>query len=291
MKKLAYLFFFLALFTSNAQNLSETNAFKTYWYAGKAEITSYNLEQARYGEIRNGHAVMIFVTEPFSKKHNTKADKNHSENTTVLKLNTTKKFNTGIYPYSIMTSTFVPVKNPKASLKISSSSQEWCGHEYIELTNKNNAYILHNFSYFQGESFTNKKISKNVILEDDIWSKIRLSPSTLPLGDFKALPSFVWLRFSHKEVTPYSATGTLKKGTEENTYTIHYPTLDRTLEIVFQSSFPFQITRFTETFYSGWGAKRKQMTSKATLKKTINIPYWQTNSNKDLYLRNELGIE
>ncbi len=34
--------------------------FKAYWYAGNAEITSYKLEQARYGELRQGKAVKIF---------------------------------------------------------------------------------------------------------------------------------------------------------------------------------------------------------------------------------------
>lgn len=43
--------------------------FKDYWYAGKAEITSYKLEQARYGELRDGKAVLVYVTEPFYQKH------------------------------------------------------------------------------------------------------------------------------------------------------------------------------------------------------------------------------
>ena len=33
-----------------------------YWYAGEAEITSYELNQARYGEIHKGKAVTVFVT-------------------------------------------------------------------------------------------------------------------------------------------------------------------------------------------------------------------------------------
>ena len=39
--------------------------FKGYWYAGKAEVSSYKLEQARYGEIREGNAVLVYVTEDF----------------------------------------------------------------------------------------------------------------------------------------------------------------------------------------------------------------------------------
>lgn len=290
MKALTYLFIGITsiVFSQNGTSNSE---FNTYWYGGKAEITSYTLEQARYGEVVKGHAVNIFVTEPFSEKYNTKADANSPENVTVLKMNATKKFNTGIYPYSIMTSSFLPVSNPTASLKISSSTQEWCGQEYIELLHKKDNFKLDNFSYFQGNSFRDKLIDKNTLLEDDIWSKIRITPHNLPQGNFMVLPSFVYLRFSHNTVKAYRATTKLIKGEQLNVYQIKYPSLDRTLEITFENSFPYKITRWTETYYSGWGANKKKLSTKATMIKTLNIPYWQKNKNKDLYLRQELGLE
>ena len=87
--------------------------FKDYWYNGEAEITSYKLEQARYGEMHDGKAVLVFVTEDFLPETQVKADHYEETNIPVLKLNATKKFNTGIYPYSIMQSTFYPVSNNK----------------------------------------------------------------------------------------------------------------------------------------------------------------------------------
>jgi hypothetical protein len=39
---------------SQAQEKPLTEEFKKYWYAGEAEITSYTLKQARYGEMRTG---------------------------------------------------------------------------------------------------------------------------------------------------------------------------------------------------------------------------------------------
>ncbi|MEM6772762.1 MAG: hypothetical protein AAF597_19445, partial [Bacteroidota bacterium] len=36
-----------------------------YWYEGKAEINTYRLEQARYGELHPGQVSMIFVSEDF----------------------------------------------------------------------------------------------------------------------------------------------------------------------------------------------------------------------------------
>ena len=46
---------------------SEESNFNKYWYAGEAELNSYTLSQARYGENHEGEAVLIFVTEDFSK--------------------------------------------------------------------------------------------------------------------------------------------------------------------------------------------------------------------------------
>ncbi len=98
--------------------------FKKYWYAGNAEITSYKLQQARYGELREGTSVLIYVTEPFLPEVQVKADGSNANNIPVLKLNATKKYLTGIYPYSIMSSTFYPVHDNQNALKTSLSVQE-----------------------------------------------------------------------------------------------------------------------------------------------------------------------
>jgi len=136
-----------------------SQAFKDYWYAGKAEITSYKLEQARYGEMRNGTAVLIYVTEDFLPNKQVKADRQNAQNIPVLKLNATKNFNTGIYPYSIMQSTFYPVSNNKHAIKVSSSMQEWCGHVYTQLNNRD-PFEITAHSYFEGEADQNLKVEK-----------------------------------------------------------------------------------------------------------------------------------
>ena len=48
--------------------------FASYWYQGKAEINVFDLQQSRYGEVRAGKAVLIFVTEDFSKSKQVKLD-------------------------------------------------------------------------------------------------------------------------------------------------------------------------------------------------------------------------
>lgn len=271
---------------TTSKPLSE--AFKKYWYAGDAEITSYELEQSRYGEIRNGKAVLIYVTEPFLKEEQVKADGNNPDNVPVLKLNSTKKYLTGIYPYSIMSSTFSPVKDSGHALKVSFSAQEWCGQVYAQLNNREQFEIA-SHSYFESEGDQQLKLDKH-ILENDLWNKIRIDPEGLPVGSVEIIPSFEFIRLSHKEFKPFTATITLTEKEGIHTYRIDYSELQRTLEINFRSSFPYGIESWSDTFKSGYGAQAKTMTSKGTKINTLKTPYWRQNSNSYLPLRDTLGL-
>lgn len=56
-----------SLFTTE-KNIFEartSNSFLDYRYQGKAELNRFDLQQERYGEIREGDAVLIFVMEDF----------------------------------------------------------------------------------------------------------------------------------------------------------------------------------------------------------------------------------
>ncbi|MGY8915797.1 MAG: septum formation inhibitor Maf, partial [Flavobacteriales bacterium] len=269
------------------KELSE--AFKEYWYAGNAEISSYKLEQARYGEIREGEAVLIYVTEPFLADKQVKADQSNASNIPVLKLNTTKKFLTGIYPYSIMTSSFFSVHDNAHALKISNSVQEWCGHVYAQLNNRDK-FEVQSHSYFESEADQEFKLTKT-LLEDEIWNKLRVDPGSLPTGSIQIIPSMEYTRLHHKEFKAYKATATLTNNGALTNYTISYPSLERTLEINFSAKFPYTIENWSETASSGFGAGAKQLTSRATKIKTIKTPYWQENHNSDLFLRDSLGLK
>lgn len=262
--------------------------FKKYWYNGTAEITSYNLEQARYGELREGSAVMIYVTEPFLPDAQVKADNSNKNNIPVLKLNSTKNYLTGIYPYSIMTSSFYPVHDNQHALKLSFSSQEWCGQVYAQLNNKDDFEIM-SHSYFESEGDQDYHVEKTN-LENEIWNKIRINPSDLPIGEINIIPSLEFIRLTHKELKVYKAITSLTEEDGINTYEIKYPELQRSLKINFENKFPYMIESWTDTYKDGYGENAKVLTSKATRINRITTPYWQQNSNKDLSLRDSLGL-
>ncbi len=93
------------------------SSFSDYWYQGKAELNRFELKQVRYGEIREGDAVLVFVTEDFLPETQVKYEyKPVSEQpVSALKLNFTRKFLTGVYPYSMMSSVFTPVSGEALS--------------------------------------------------------------------------------------------------------------------------------------------------------------------------------
>ena len=264
----------------------QSQEFKDYWYNGEAEITSFKLEQARYGEMREGTAILVFVTEDFLPEVQVKSDSyNNEENIPVLKLNATKNFNTGIYPYSIMQSTFYPVANNQHALKISASVQEWCGHVYAQLNNRADFEIM-SHSYFQGEADQSFNIEKTWT-ENELWTKLRVDPKSLPVGELKIIPSIEYTRLRHKTIKAYDAIANLDNGS----YTINYPELNRSLKLIYNTSFPFDIIGWEETTSSGYGSSEKLLTTKATKLETMNSAYWIKNKNADEDLRETLKIQ
>lgn len=262
---------------------------KRLWFDGKAELSSYKLTQARYGETHEGTAVLVYVTEPFSTTANTKADHDHPGNISILKLNKTLKFNTGIYPYSMMNSTFFPLEYGTASLKLSSSVQEWCGMTYLEMKNADK-FVFEFDSYFEGFTYKNKTLDKT-ILEDDLWSLIRLNPELLPIGNQLVIPSMFFLRLRNKMPEAYEATLSLEKDSQGmSNYTLVYPALERVITISFNTGFPHEILGWEDTHYSGYGDEKKKLTSKAERLKTIRTDYWNQNHNEDSGWRGKLDL-
>lgn len=275
-------------------------AFQSYWYNGKAEISTYSLEQARYGELRKGEAELIFVTEDFSASKLVKLDDPglHPDDVVkVLKLNWVKQFNTGIYPYSLMTSIFSDVTSAKA-IKVTASAQEWCGHAYNQLKQEKNQYHVQLHSYFEKET-EQDTIFDQVWLEDELWNRIRINPSSLPTGEIRILPGLVSQRLRHTPCRPISAQAELlpsslmkdsSKAEPANTsaFRLTYPSEQRTLTIYFQKEFPYQIQGWEETYADGFGARKKMLTTRATRKKTMLIDYWNHNTVADSVYRDSL---
>ncbi len=269
----------------NYENRQLSQEFKDYWYNGTAEISSYDINVARYGEMRAGTGVMIFVTEPFDNKDQIKADQTKESNRPVLKLNATRDFYTGIYPYKIMSSTFLPLDKKDNAIKIATSVQEWCGHTYMQLNQHKASYDVTLHSYFQSEGNKNFTID-NVLTENQIAAQLRINPKEMPTGDLKIIPSTEYLRLKHIAAKPYDAVAKLSEIPDGYLYSVKFTDLGRTIAFKTEKEFPFKILSWMDRYNDGTAP----MVSTGTLKKTINTAYWAKNSNQNAVLRDSLGL-
>ena len=288
--------------TSCEQNSKPpSEEFKRTWYAGKAELTSYAVQQARYGEIRKADVVIIFVSEDFSPEKFVKLDEpeKNGNKVRVLKMNMTKKFITGIYPYAMMLSVFTPVSQDGKgkTLKVACSSQEWCGQSFSQLLLKGNYYNWQLHSYFEKEGEQDKKRDA-VLLEDELWNRIRINPASLPQGKFLVLPGLLWQRLSHTDEKAEEATLTLSKAdtffikdSVAQMYTIYYPAAQRTLQIYFRADLSHEILGWLESYPDGIGKDKKILTTKSVRKKTIFLDYWKHNTIADSAYRDSLQLK
>ena len=183
--------------------------FWAHWGDGKAEMNGYRATVPRYGAKRAGTDVLIFVTEDMSDSLRVKADPGKhpaSDVYPVMKLNVVRHFQTGIYDYDVMTSTFARVAPGWPVRKISFSSQEWCGHVFHQLLPRGDKVpgVFH--SYFDGEAdgMDDLAFPSGGVFEDELpillrgWNGAYLKPGEAKTVPF--LPSLYSSRLEHKRV-------------------------------------------------------------------------------------------
>lgn len=176
------------------------------WGDGRAEVNGYALTQARYGELRPGEAVLVFVAETFTAAQRVKSDGGHTDEFPVLKVLDSRNFQTGIYDYRVVSSAFLrldgrqPLGLPS---KVSLSVQEWCGAAYDQILVDEGGYrrILH--SYFDGEADQSQQgpLKRGGVFADAVPALVRgLVGEWLAPGQTRTVPyltSLLEARFSH----------------------------------------------------------------------------------------------
>ncbi|GAB2782590.1 hypothetical protein GCM10027275_27910 [Rhabdobacter roseus] len=281
---------------SNDQGrLAASASFRDYWYQGQAELSRYSLQQVQYGAANPGEAVLIFVTEDFRTDTQVKLESDERDQaTSVLKLNALRRFVTGIYDYSLYSSVFTPVDTDQFehSLKVTFSAQDWCGQTYTQLNLRDNGYQVLGHSYFEKnaeEDYT----TEEAWLEDELWTRLRINPDQLPLGEVPMIPSAAAARLAGQKLEPQPAVGTLSayegkafSGKNLRQYALKYPQAQRELRLVFESTFPYAIVGWEETYPS----RGKVLTTRATRTETLRSDYWTHNAPTDTTLRQKLGV-
>jgi hypothetical protein len=259
--------------------------FWSHWGDGKAELNGYALKQPRYGALRSGTSILIFVTEDFSDSLRVKVEAGEhpaSDVYPVLKLNAVRAFPTGIYDYNVMTSAFLRIAPGWPVAKVSFSSQEWCGQVWHQIVPRDGklAGLFH--SYFDGEADGADTLAypRDGILEDALpvvlrgWNGVYLKPGESRAVPF--LPSLLWSRLNHRRLA--WTTATVARAAGGRTVTVPAGRFDvtayavetadgRKLGFEIESASPHRLIRQT-------GPDGEEL----TLKGSTRLPYWQLNA-------------
>lgn len=268
---------------TSVNSLLQEGLDRGYWYSGQAEVSKYELEQYRYRDVHEGELVTIFVTEDFLTDKQVKNDNYTSKHSVpILKLNALRRFTTGIYDYSMMTSVFTRADGSSTE-KITLSSQDWCGQSFVQVNKKGDKkYQIQLRSYFESEGDRDFTVSAD-LLEDEIPNLIRIDPELIPTGEVNILPSLVNLRFSHGQMKAESAQ-VARKSNQDGSRVIEltYPGEGRTVSFAYDNSPMRKI--------QSWNEVQGQRQTKATLSTQINEAYWSKNAASDLPMRTKLGL-
>ena len=272
-----------------------------YWHEGKAEVCRYELTLRRYGEMRQGYAVLVFVTEDFLRDKQVKDEHgDRSRAVNVFKLNRIERFSTGIYDYSLMSSTFTTMDMeadalPK-TLKTTTSIQDWCGHTWLQINLRDDKVQVEGHSYFEAEADERFDLAP-ALLEDEVLSQVRLGAHRLPLGAVKVIPSGFRARLDHRRLAVVSATASMvevpRSPADDVPQSEYRLAIDegggavRTLTVRFVRGYPFHITRFEETLRKG---EETTLLSRAVLARTLRVAYWANNKSADDPMRADLGL-
>jgi hypothetical protein len=272
---------------------SASSAFWKQWGDGQAEIAGYRIETSRYGEQRRGTVALIYVTEPMDGRTWIKDDSGQvpdEHRVKVIKLNQALKFQTGIYPYSVMTSVFSPVdgngRERFAPAKISVSAQEWCGHVYAQIHPKGDHFWSEGHSYFGAEGDSSGRVGTAplALYEDALLIQLReLDGPFASGGDWSGelIPTMWHTRKAHLPLQPVPATITrtdaARNGVPVTRFTVRFGELTRTIDV--EKAAPRRVL--------GWTTSDGE---KAELAGSDRLPYWKLNSNGDEAYLKRLGL-
>lgn len=285
------------------------SVFWQHWGDGRAEIASYVVTRPRYGEMRSGRGVLIFVTEPWSVRNHAKADGDKHQNAMddkreviqTLKLNTVEDFQTGIYDYHLMTSSWTaidaaPGRPPGSAAKISFSAQEWCGTTWHDVTfdARSAADVVR--SYFESESAMRMLDNpagdgKPALVEDNVlvWARGLAAPVVARGGSTTValLPALARSRLEHKPLSWTQATlarderptqVTVPAGTFAAERAV-VTTQGRTIEIFIEAAAPRRIIKIAHSDGTVW-----------QLKGSVRTAYWKQSREGDERALEPLGL-
>ncbi len=266
-----------------------------YWYRGLADIAVYRLQEMKYGGLRSGYAVSVWVTEDFDPAVGHKVDNPvQTDHVKVLKHINLKRFSTGIYDYSVMTSSFTGFHHGDA-FKTVLSSQDWCGQSYIQQNLVRDGHEFRQFSYF--EQLGDRHLRTDaVLMEDHIPGLLLLQPDALPEETaLMMIPALEYLNATQQDIKAWPAYIAIHQkeslpalngiDTPLIRVSVSYDELPRKVDLFYTTGSTPQLVMRNDYDLTGIEPVR---ISSATLHRFTSSDYWNLNTMADDLLRDSL---
>ncbi|RMD69292.1 MAG: hypothetical protein D6818_10490, partial [Bacteroidetes bacterium] len=143
-------------------------------------------------------------------------------------------------------------------------------------------YRMRLFSYFESEGDQDREV-KAVLLEDEIFNRLRLDPAQFQDEQVvELIPAAHYLRLHHQAAVPRQARIRHQQQESGTWLIVEYLHLPRTLRIRYETEFPYRVLE--------WQEDDEGQLTRAVLKRTLRLPYWEHHDNDDLPLRDSLQL-
>jgi hypothetical protein len=211
----------------------------------------------------------------------------------VLKLNAARTFQTGIYPYSLMTSVFARLDQSLRPSKVTNSVQEWCGHTFHELVIHDETMTETRHSYFGGEGDQTKRhrLAKTTIFSDALPILLReLQGEWMKPGEIRgviAIPSLMTLRLRHRPLDIESLEIT-KSASPTMLATKVGPLQARRWKVV--SIAAGEVSYWIEEAWPRRILRWESRDETADIQGTTRLPYWELHKEGDEKYLKALGF-
>jgi hypothetical protein len=234
---------------------------------------------------------LIYVTEPHDRRTWIKDDGVEAPNRVeVMKLIRSVHFLTGIYPYSVMASTFAPVDAWGSvrfqPVRVSLDVQEWCGSVSHRVWPAPGRLRSLRLSYFadEGETLIDRELPEGTLYEDALPIQLRELDGPFNGGDDWSgwlLPELWRLRASHGPMEPVQASITRSEGARDGVPVTHFllEAGDYWRRFDVETAAPRRVL--------GWVASTGDT---ADLLSTDRLAYWSLNAPGEELFRERLGL-
>lgn len=202
------------------------------WDDGRAEVAHYESHRRVYTMDRAYETILITVKEDFDRDRAVKAEPPYEgrDLIAVLKLNVLSRIETDNYPYNYMTSLFVKRDDPRTLVKLTGSSQEWCGTTFKEIVTHDGPPRMEFHSYFdtQADGTYPIDLAGGALLEEQLFLVLRAAD--LERGKEYRIPVYGSLITNSAE-RPWTQMRSITLGADETLMTPAGPFAARRIDV------------------------------------------------------------